>query len=159
MADILVRGMEMPKGCFNCDFCSLLNGFCYRLKRYVNESREREKDCPLLPFSEGHGKLGDLDTLEENLRMMAAYQTGERQQGILGCCETIRMTKPIVPAEEGMPMATREELYKAVRLLSKHCRESSCYECALNTLCHNNEYCIGNSAPTFWPDPEEGGNN
>ena len=51
----------------------------------------------------------------------------------------------------------KEELFAAVRLLSKHCRESACYECELNTLCHNYEYGIGNSAPQYWPGPEEGG--
>lgn len=48
-----------------------------------------------------HGRLGDLDKLENGLRHMAKYQYGERQRGILGCCETIRMAPTIVPAEEG----------------------------------------------------------
>lgn len=47
-----------------------------------------------------HGRLGDLDKLENGLRHMAKYQYGERQQGILGCCETIRLAPTIIPAEE-----------------------------------------------------------
>ena len=47
-----------------------------------------------------HGRIGDLDKLENGLRHMAKYQHGERQQGILGCCETIRMAPTIIPAEE-----------------------------------------------------------
>ena len=55
-------------------------------------------------------------------------------------------------------MATREELFEAVRLLRKHCRETECNECVLKTLCHNGDRdCIGDSSPYFWPDPEEGG--
>ena len=48
-----------------------------------------------------HDRLGDLDKLENGLRHMAKYQYGERQQGILGCCETIRLAPTIIPAEEG----------------------------------------------------------
>jgi hypothetical protein len=47
-----------------------------------------------------HGRLGDLDNLEEGLRHMAKYQHGERQQGILGCCETIRSAPVVIPASE-----------------------------------------------------------
>lgn len=50
-----------------------------------------------------HGRLGDLDALERNLREMADYQHGDRQQGILGCCNTIYSAHTIIPAdpEEG----------------------------------------------------------
>ena len=50
-----------------------------------------------------HGRLGDLDALERNLREMADYQHGDRQQGILGCCNTICSAHTIIPAdpEEG----------------------------------------------------------
>lgn len=47
-----------------------------------------------------HGRLGDLDKLENGLRLMAKYQHGERQQGILGCCATIRMASTIIEAED-----------------------------------------------------------
>ena len=46
-----------------------------------------------------HGRLGDLDKLENGLRHMAKYQHGERQQGILGCCETIRLAPTVIEAE------------------------------------------------------------
>lgn len=55
-------------------------------------------------------------------------------------------------------MATKEELFAAVRLLKKHCRESVCSKCVLKTLCHDDDRdCIGDSSPHFWPAPEEGG--
>lgn len=48
-------------------------------------------------------RLGDLDKLEIGLRNMAKYQRGERQQGILGCCETIRLAPTVdaVPVRRG----------------------------------------------------------
>ncbi len=109
MADLIIKGMEMPKGCFYCPIgvehnftgsirCPLLG----KAVGYFDEVKnKRDMNCPLLPLPEKHGRLGDLDKLEESLRMAAAYQTGERQQGMLGCCETIRMAKPIIPAEGG----------------------------------------------------------
>lgn len=48
-----------------------------------------------------HGRLGDLDALERNLREMAGYQHGDRQQGILGCCSTICSADTIIPADGG----------------------------------------------------------
>lgn len=97
MADILIRGMEMPRdGVYWCEI-SIASDIAI-----ITIHGEDRKSFSLVPLPEGHGRLGDLDKLEENLRFMAEYQTGERQQGILGCCETIRGAKPIVPAEGGM---------------------------------------------------------
>ena len=110
---ILIRGMEMPKSCDVCPFVGtnddlmtddyryLYCGFPYMGQFVTDYEATRHPDCPLVPLPEKHGRLGDLDKLEESLRMVAAYQTGERQQGILGCCETIRMAKTIIPAEGG----------------------------------------------------------
>ena len=92
MDDIVIRGMEIPKEPTNvtiypdgawCDYAT----------------NNQHGKFVILP--EGHGRLGDLDKLEESLRMVAAYQAGERQQGMLGCCETIRMAKTIIEAEGG----------------------------------------------------------
>ena len=65
----------------------------------VNILEYRLENCPLVPVPP-HGRLGDLNKLESGLRHMAKYQYGERQQGILGCCETIRLAPTIIPAEE-----------------------------------------------------------
>lgn len=52
-------------------------------------------------------------------------------------------------------MATKEELYQAVRLIKEHCdsmAERACCECPLKPIC---DRCfIG--IPDEWPDPEEG---
>lgn len=87
---VYLMGMEMPKdGCHHM-ICIYADGTVSTGGRvYVAVS---------VP---PHGRLGDLDKLENGLRHMAKYQHGERQQGILGCCETIRLTPTIIPAEEG----------------------------------------------------------
>ena len=94
---VYIKGMEMPTSCRAClysrtdirnvDWCVLTE-------------KDLPCDCPLVPVPP-HGRLGDLDRLESGLRLMAKYQYGERQQGILGCCETIRLAQTIIPAEEG----------------------------------------------------------
>lgn len=53
MADILIRGMEMPKNCMECPFVICLN---------------TKDNCPLVPLPEGHGRLIDADELDECYR-------------------------------------------------------------------------------------------
>lgn len=100
---VYIKGMEMPTSCgfcklrhadtFHGDSCSVTIGlWC--------EFQKRPDNCPLV-LVPPHGRLGDLDRLESGLRLMAKYQYGERQHGILGCCETIRLSTTIIPAEEG----------------------------------------------------------
>ena len=60
-------------------------------------------------------------------------------------------------------MATKEELFKAVRLIKEHCKEqdgispNSCvrddYKCPLWSLC----FITLGVSPTSWPDLEGGG--
>lgn len=112
---ILIKGVEMPGSCAECpllsdcsdcegyhNWCMPLgvdNGYTDYPKNDLTPSNKRRDDCPLVPVPP-HGRLGDLDELESGLRNMAKYQSGYRQQGILGCCETIRLSTTIIPAEE-----------------------------------------------------------
>ena len=60
-------------------------------------------------------------------------------------------------------MATKEELFTAVRLIKEHCKEqdrinqNTCirddYKCPLWIWCYKN----GEKTPNRWPDPEGGG--
>jgi hypothetical protein len=69
---VLVKGMEMPKSCGDCLIgnslcCSLMPGVPALWKEYtiaVKENR-RHSDCPLIEVPEPHGRLGDLDKLEQ----------------------------------------------------------------------------------------------
>lgn len=107
MADILIRGMEMPKdGCRDCIFVNRKwrGDVCPILKREVTGNVERggfQTDCPLLPLPAGHGKIIDGDALWEN---MTAEQIVAFEKGLAGTIELFEMLEaasPIVPAEGG----------------------------------------------------------
>ena len=58
---IIIKGMEMPKNCYNC----WLGHKCQKYEALLwNEiDKERKPDCPLVPVPP-HGRLGDLDALK-----------------------------------------------------------------------------------------------
>lgn len=70
MADLVIRGMEMPETCGLCQLClddsRICNGYCMFFHRRVN-MMERDKNCPIISLTEGHGRLGDLDALMNNI--------------------------------------------------------------------------------------------
>ena len=71
---VLVKGMEMPKGCFYCTFRQKVNPdeiFCWAMRENYEETFSetidgRHKDCPLVEVSP-HGRLIDADALEDSL--------------------------------------------------------------------------------------------
>ena len=70
MADILIRGMEMPKTCGDCPL-SALRMDCKLTGRDISHDWMKRKIpdwCPLVPLPEGHGRLGDLDSLQEEFK-------------------------------------------------------------------------------------------
>lgn len=88
---IYIPGMEMPpRGKVN-----LLVMFDDGTVQDNSDGQNQWRAIELPP----HGRLGDLDALERNLREMADYQHGDRQQGILGCCSTICSADTIIPAD------------------------------------------------------------
>ena len=72
MADIVIRGMEMPPNCLECVLthsffrnlrCDKLEG----MSGYVGpmpHTNDRHPDCPIVPLPEGHGRLIDADALK-----------------------------------------------------------------------------------------------
>ncbi len=65
MADLIIRGMDTPKSCFDCVtkhsffrdlHCSKLEG----MSGFVGplpHTNDRHPDCPIVPLPEGHGRL------------------------------------------------------------------------------------------------------
>ena len=108
---VYIKGMEMPENCYRCLFFRMTNEWdkndeadiLFRCARTGEETWDYNggylPNCPLIHVPD-HGRLGDLDKLESGLRLMAKYQEGERQQGILSCCETIRLTPTIIEADK-----------------------------------------------------------
>ena len=76
MADILIRGMEMPKTCCECDLKTYDpekvwndNGIerigvlvCKRTGEVIWNT-QRGENCPLYPMPEGHGRAIDADAI------------------------------------------------------------------------------------------------
>ena len=67
MADVLIRGMEMPKSCLECrlfndPWCMAKKIDQWRTAYYRPEKGEKQKDCPLIEVPE-HGRLIDASEL------------------------------------------------------------------------------------------------
>lgn len=66
---VLIKGMEMPVGCFECIMTDrLFNGSeiwlcCNVLQRAVSDDGEKPDDCPLV-LVPPHGRLIDADKYE-----------------------------------------------------------------------------------------------
>ena len=94
MAGIYIKGMEMPTNkdgvavIIYPDGNAVVEPFDIGFSQY----------CEAIPVPD-HGRLGDLDKLEGEMRLLAKHQTGYRQQGILGCCETVRSAPAVIPAD------------------------------------------------------------
>ena len=104
MSGVYIKGMPMPERCLECPFMvSRDDDDCILQSIEANASFQSWDDmrsrCPLIPVPP-HGRLIDADAMENGLRLMAKYQEGDRQQGILGCCETIRLAPTIIPADK-----------------------------------------------------------
>lgn len=71
MADILIRGMEMPKTCQICRTakfdrivgCEEWDGLSIAQRMYM-----RRETCPLVHLPEGHGRCIDADALQEEFK-------------------------------------------------------------------------------------------
>lgn len=76
MADVLVRGMEMPRGCFECILSFMwFNGTeavlqCNVLEKLVSDDGSKDPDCPLIELPQ-HGDLIDRDALWEHVEDLA----------------------------------------------------------------------------------------
>lgn len=104
MADIVIRGMEMPKTCVQCDLkiydpeirwdengIEQIGAWVCKRTREIIWNTQRGEGCPLVPLPEGHGRLGDLDALQEEFKK---YHDGKRLM-------LIDTALTIVPAEGG----------------------------------------------------------
>jgi len=75
---VLVKGMEMPENCRDCEFwCMYRNShrmYCKSINRQLEADEENEigkkrlSDCPLIEVPVPHGRLIDADALLEDVR-------------------------------------------------------------------------------------------
>lgn len=104
---VIIPNMKMPMSClacplareiFNCLVCvGYFKDNLTGRRVYKSDLKESDADfnrpdwCPLVPLPEGHGRLGDLDKLQEEFKK---YHDGKRLM-------LIDTAPTIVPAEGG----------------------------------------------------------
>lgn len=119
MADVVIRGMEMPRCCALCDlehwdedsYGDEINHRCclYR-KGYTAKVREtgRLPDCPLVPLPAGHGRLGDLTEIEKKLqntldgmgdRWLSSPTLMAQRAAIVSDLKKVKEASTIIPPE------------------------------------------------------------
>ena len=109
MADILIRGMELPRDCSVCELsqkrvfaCSVMCPITGQTVGYYDHGFHLEKhDCPLVPLPEGHGRLTDADELFDTMRFHRDH--AELNDVRLGLDEAVGvvMNAPTIVPEEG----------------------------------------------------------
>lgn len=105
--------MEMPRTCYDCKL-RRRNGLeliCPVLERSYKIADTqvlfvREKDCPLIKVPEPHGRLGDLDRLEQMFvdidnAPYSGFDGTEPFYSAEDAAQIIRLAPTIIPAEEG----------------------------------------------------------
>lgn len=124
MADILIRGIEMPKTCVQCDLkwfepekiwndngVERIGTWTCRRTGEIIWNTKRGENCPLVPLPEGHGRLIDADAFKADC--LAATKEAKpdfirHEDWIKSCaitmsfCRDIDERPTIVPAEGGL---------------------------------------------------------
>ena len=71
---IILKGIDMPKSCGECEFNYNLEGGSYEwwecviLHDDINQFDTRRTDCPLVEIPTPHGRLIDIDKVKDKLR-------------------------------------------------------------------------------------------
>ena len=105
MADILIKGMEMPENCSLCKLaqyrvfaCTIMCPITRQIVGYYDEGfHQEEHACPLVLLLEGHGRLIDADALKKEIdanRPGRIYEDG-------WTLTVVDHAPTIVPAEGG----------------------------------------------------------
>lgn len=115
MADILIRGMEMPKTCCQCDLkiydpeirwdengIKQIGAWVCKRTREIIWNTQRGENCPLLPLPEGHGRLVDAERFRVILCRLKERQNDDVATHALNwAIECLDKMDTIIPAEGG----------------------------------------------------------
>lgn len=108
MADVIIRGLEIPESCFECLQTNSFfrNLHCDELEgvgEFVGlpHTNDRHPNCPLGFLPEGHGKIIDADAIWGNMTedQARAFQRGLASD--VDLFEILEAANAIVPAEKG----------------------------------------------------------
>lgn len=102
MADVIIKGFEMPKDCSVCELSqkrvfanSVMCPITRQTVGYYDQGFYLEDhNCPLIPLPEEHGRLGDLDALLDEF-------TRSAKAGQLKPWSIVKTAPTIIPAEGG----------------------------------------------------------
>ena len=101
MADILIRGIEMPKTCSQCPMCQdyvmcKLNSFAFwNTNNPFDFRNERLAGCPIVELPE-HGDLIDIRNAENALFVAENYHLNDYKQGWNDGIEAVIENAPVV---------------------------------------------------------------
>ena len=95
MADILIKNMEMPKGCYDCPLCDSRSRFdgnewhcwCVVLQKEVSDDGGKNEDCPLIEVPP-HGRLVDIDRMISASRARKFFVNIESSEDLADFLET-----------------------------------------------------------------------
>lgn len=87
---ILIKGIEMPKNCFDCEIFGLCS-----LKDRLEHIEDRNPDCPLVEIPRPHGRMIDADALFEAMGLDTVKEVMLRNWKF-----TTAWGVPIIEAEE-----------------------------------------------------------
>ena len=105
MSGVYIKGMEMPKDCYDCPLIVEEERFsvCIPLARVLDDESIRQKDCPLIPVPD-HGRLIDKDALEQDISDSVVFSGRENNPEIYGAnkiINRIHLAPTIIPADKG----------------------------------------------------------
>lgn len=97
---VLIKGMNLPKNCFECDFQNpFVDGpYCRRLLKRCSKTKRLE-DCPLVEIPKPHGRLKDVERLQQEFE--DSVIEGVLQLSTSEIISTIDDAPTVIEAEEG----------------------------------------------------------
>lgn len=99
MADLIIKGMDMPKNCERCPiregtFCDIISK---DIDRFYGGAVRRDKDCPLVPVPP-HGRLIDAGELRAAMYHEAYEKDSDMQRWDSGCWIRYKMFETAIEA-------------------------------------------------------------
>ena len=106
---LYIKDMEIPTSCFNCKFPRACQAITRRIDEMIRTELfpkdHRHSDCPLTEVPEPHGRLGDLDRLEQMFADIdnAPYSGFDGEESFYSAedaAQIIRLAPTVIPASE-----------------------------------------------------------
>lgn len=101
---VLIKDMDMPISCYSCELRNPNGFWCRATEREVDILYERQPFCPLVPIPP-HGRLGDLDRLEQMLvdidnAPYSGFDGTEPFYSAEDAARIIRLAPTVIPADK-----------------------------------------------------------